>query len=156
MSTVIGDEAIKAVGELCRLRDMLKGCGRADEVYFDISLVYDRMYYTGVVFRGFADGVPERILSGGHYDGLAARGERRGEGIGFALYTDPLMRKRSVRTRRHVDMIIEYAAGNDIKALVLADKARADGKSVYLCRIGDECDIEGDEKVTLNGEVGGI
>ena len=52
----------------------------------DFSAVSNLHYYNGIVFRGFVEGLPEAVLSGGQYDGLLeARGLAGGHGVGFAV-----------------------------------------------------------------------
>ncbi len=60
-------------------------------VRVDFSVISDLNYYNGIVFRGFIDGVPESILSGGQYDNLMRRmGHENSHAIGFAVYLDKL------------------------------------------------------------------
>ncbi|MBQ3446327.1 MAG: ATP phosphoribosyltransferase regulatory subunit, partial [Synergistaceae bacterium] len=52
----------------------------------DFSTVNNLNYYNGLVFRGFVEGLPEAVLSGGQYDGLLeARGLAGCHGVGFAV-----------------------------------------------------------------------
>ncbi len=44
--------------------------GLADRVMVDLGLVNYAEYYTGVIFRGYLDGLGEPVLSGGRYDNL--------------------------------------------------------------------------------------
>ena len=60
------------------------------EAYVDFSVVDDISYYDGVVFKGFLDGVPEPVLSGGAYDALMRKMGRTSSAIGFALYVNLL------------------------------------------------------------------
>ena len=49
-------------------------------------------YYNGVLFKGFAAGAPDSVLSGGQYDKLMQKMGRQAKGIGFAVYLDQLER----------------------------------------------------------------
>ena len=90
------DEAEALMGslpELRYLRDLYEalsaaGCGGA--IRFDLGLVHQIDYYTGVVFRGFAQGVGAPVLSGGRYDELLGAFGRPAPAIGFAVYVDLL------------------------------------------------------------------
>ena len=46
------------------------------------------IYYNGVAFRGYVDGIPKGILSGGRYDRLAEKFGTGVKAIGFAIYPD--------------------------------------------------------------------
>ena len=47
-------------------------------------------YYSGVVFKGYVEGIPTGILSGGQYDALLRKMGRNSKAIGFAIYVDLL------------------------------------------------------------------
>lgn len=61
-----------------------------DKLRLDFSVVGDMNYYNGVVFKGFVNGIPTAVLSGGEYDSLMKRFGRREGAIGFAVYLDML------------------------------------------------------------------
>ena len=61
-------------------------------IKIDFSVVGDRSYYNGVIFKGFVSGVPDAVLTGGRYDNLMRRMKRRARAIGFAVYLDTLER----------------------------------------------------------------
>ena len=54
----------------------------------DFSVVDDVNYYNGIVFKGFIEGVPTPVLSGGQYDNLMKKMQRKSRAVGFAVYTD--------------------------------------------------------------------
>ena len=56
----------------------------------DFSVVSDINYYNGIVFKGFVEGIPSAVLSGGQYDKLMKKMKRAGGAIGFAVYLDML------------------------------------------------------------------
>lgn len=56
----------------------------------DFSVVSDINYYNGVVFKGFIEGVPAAVLSGGQYDKLMHKMKHTSKAIGFAVYLDAL------------------------------------------------------------------
>ena len=56
----------------------------------DFSLVGDINYYNGIIFKGFVEGVPSAVLSGGQYDKLMKKMKRSSDAVGFAVYLDML------------------------------------------------------------------
>ena len=82
--------------DACRdLYDALACVGGEDlreHIKIDFSVVSDRSYYNGVIFKGFVSGVPDAVLTGGRYDKLMRRMKRRSRAIGFAIYLDTLER----------------------------------------------------------------
>jgi len=56
----------------------------------DFSVVSDLNYYNGIVFKGFVEGVPSAVLSGGQYDKLMKKMKHSSNAVGFAVYLDML------------------------------------------------------------------
>ena len=58
-----------------------------NEMRIDFSAVSNLNYYNGIVFRGFIQGIPESILSGGQYDNMMSMmGHKNAGAAGFAVY----------------------------------------------------------------------
>jgi len=68
------------------------GTPLAENIRIDFSLVGDMHYYNGVIFKGFLNGIPGSVLSGGQYDRLMRKMGRTSDAIGFAVYLDLLER----------------------------------------------------------------
>jgi len=61
-----------------------------DMVQVDFSVVSDTNYYNGIIFKGFVEGVPSTVLSGGQYDKLMKKMKHSSKAVGFAVYLDML------------------------------------------------------------------
>lgn len=81
--------ACSAVKEL---ESLIHGLADVENLRIDLSSVSNTKYYNGITFKGFINGVPESVLSGGRYDKLLARMGRTSGAIGFAVYLDALDR----------------------------------------------------------------
>ncbi len=64
----------------------------ADVIRLDFSVIGNVNYYNGTVFKGFVNGAPEAVLSGGQYDKLMRKFDKNFKAIGFAVYVDALER----------------------------------------------------------------
>ena len=126
------------------------------ELYADFSIVSDMDYYNGIVFKGYIDGIPESILSGGQYDSLVHKMGKELGAVGFAVYLDLLERFYGGSDGYDADVLLIYGEENSpaevfeavskltkdtssVKAL-----ARDDGKIKYkkLARlVGGEVEI---------------
>ena len=80
----------EALGELRRTIALLD----PGQVRLDFSLGNDMKYYSGLVFQGYARGVPASVLSGGQYDRLLEHMGKKARAIGFAVYLDRLPENR--------------------------------------------------------------
>lgn len=79
-----------------------------DMLRIDFSVVDDIHYYNGIVFKGFIDGIPTGILSGGQYDKLMRKMNRQSGAIGFAVYTDLLERLDTTVREFDTDTVLVY------------------------------------------------
>lgn len=109
-----------ALAELEQLSAVLSARGLAEKVHLDFSIISDRHYYNGFVFRGYAEGIPESILSGGQYDRLMQKLGKPAKGIGFAVYLDQLELLDRRSKSFDIDTVLLYEAGDDLIALTEA------------------------------------
>ncbi len=110
----VGEKMQRAYESLCGISDAMKDSGRIDRLYFDFSIVNDMNYYDGLCFKGFINGIPESVLSGGRYDKLLDRLGKHLGAIGFAVYLDRLERLEDDGDDYDVDALLIYEKGEDI------------------------------------------
>ena len=90
---VVNDATKTAVAELKSVIAKSVSLGlSADKLMIDFSVVNDAKYYNGIAFKGFIEGVPTGVLSGGQYDNLMKKMNKRYGAIGFAVYLDEVSR----------------------------------------------------------------
>ena len=117
-------EADKALPGLCSLFDDAEWKATVERfgnilallpkknIRIDFSVINDMNYYNGIVFQGFVPTIPTDVLSGGQYDNLMARMEKKSGAIGFALYLDRLESLVSPRKEFDVDTLLLYSEEN--------------------------------------------
>ena len=84
--------AIEALQELEAVVSAITKTGYGANIAIDFSVTSDDGYYSGIVFKGFVDGIAARVLSGGQYDKLMEKMGKKASAIGFAVYLDTLER----------------------------------------------------------------
>ena len=84
----VSEKASKAVDDLVYIVAGLKNNGIS--VSIDFSIVSDMSYYNGLAFKGFVEGVPVSVLSGGQYDALMKKMNKKSQAVGFAVYLDEM------------------------------------------------------------------
>ena len=87
---ILNEEMQRAYDELTGICEVISNAGYQDNIHFDFSVINNMKYYNGVVFKGFIEGIPTGILSGGRYDRLMQRVSKNAGAIGFAVYLDML------------------------------------------------------------------
>lgn len=80
----------ESIRKLVMIKDAFEGTGLEDMIRIDFSVVSDLNYYNGIIFKGFVEGIPDGVLSGGQYDKLMDNMNRNSRAIGFAVYMDYL------------------------------------------------------------------
>lgn len=133
------DEAEKLAGEsqclsyLRRLYEELSAAGYGKYVRFDLGLVHQLDYYTGMVFRGYVEGAGAPVLSGGRYDGLMEQFGRKAEATGFAMDVDAVGACLAVETPK-LETVIHYGPGQLAKALAVVDSRPVGSCELSPCR----------------------
>jgi len=123
--------------QLKKLTDAFAGTAYADMLRVDFSVVAAGRYYNGIVFKGFVDGVPDSVLSGGQYDQLMRQMNQSGGAVGFAVYLDRL--SGNDPATYDVDTLLIYGEDADLTALqAAADTLRADGSVMLQKEIPDK------------------
>ncbi|MBQ8716847.1 MAG: ATP phosphoribosyltransferase regulatory subunit [Clostridia bacterium] len=130
-----GSKALDALDRLSRIISTLCASGCGEKLRIDFSVINDMNYYNGIVFKGFVNGVPTGVLSGGQYDRLMRKMGKRSDAIGFAVYLDQLERLYEDGVRFDVDAVLLYDKETDLGALMKAvETLTAAGESVTAQR----------------------
>ncbi len=137
---IVGDDMAAAYDEIAGIDAYFRALGESDGLAVDLSLVNDMRYYTGVLFRGYVEGVPQGVLSGGRYDGLLHRLQKKDMGaVGFAVYMNLLeLYFDDSRDREYdIDILVTYDSGTDMAALSrTVDMLMGGGRTVRVQKTG--------------------
>lgn len=98
--------AIKAIERLEKLYNILDDYGYSKYVSFDLGMLSQYEYYTGIIFKGYTYGTGDAIVTGGRYDNLLKQFGKDAPAIGFAVIVDRLM---SALSRQKIDVPVEYS-----------------------------------------------
>jgi ATP phosphoribosyltransferase regulatory subunit len=123
--------------QICFLNDLctaLSQEGFGDMINLDFSVVNKTDYYNGIVFKGFVEGVPSGILSGGQYDRLMEKMGCRAAAIGFAVYLDALQGILSEKKEFDVDAVLLYSDIDSVSHVEKAVKALRKEYEIVVCQ----------------------
>lgn len=81
----------QALCYLEKLDELLTLYNVQDYVSYELSMMRDYQYYTGIIFSGYTYGIGEPMVSGGRYDKLLSYFGKEAPAIGFAIMVDPLL-----------------------------------------------------------------
>lgn len=120
----------EAISYLRTLYAELKAAGYAGFIGFDLGLVHQIDYYTGVVFRGYVEGAGDAVLSGGRYDSLVGAFGRPAQATGFAIDVDAVALCLPSTVLPALELVVHYEDGWLAQAL-----AEVDGHPAGTCEI---------------------
>lgn len=122
------DEAETLIGHrddsleyLRNLYQILVAAGYGQYIRFDLGMVHQIDYYTGVIFRGYVEGAGEAVLSGGRYDNLCESFGRAAQAIGFAINVDAVAACLKPVELPQVSTVIHYEPSMLAKALQIVN-----------------------------------
>ena len=132
------DAERKALEQLKNLWKILEASGFEDAVRLDFSVANNMRYYSGVVFRGYLEGIPASVLSGGQYDKLPQKMGRKAKAIGFAIYLGLLENRNLQADAFDVDTLILHDGSADPMTLTAAASQAAEQGTVLVARVPPE------------------
>ena len=139
LEALCGGIAAEALAELKALSGLLDRQPWGGRVIFDFSVVNNMSYYSGIVFTGFLSGISECVLSGGQYDKLMRKLNRKSGAVGFAVYLDLLEQLSAGNPGFDVDVLLLYEAETPIACVTQAvDRLVREGKTVRAQRTAPE------------------
>ncbi|MBQ6844901.1 MAG: ATP phosphoribosyltransferase regulatory subunit [Agathobacter sp.] len=101
----------KAIDSLEDLNKNMKDKGIKQYVSFDLGMISNYEYYTGIIFAGYTYGLGEPIVKGGRYDNLLSNFDKDAPAIGFAFVVDQLLSAVSVKKEVETDRYLTFALG---------------------------------------------
>lgn len=124
--------------------------GYGENVTFDLGMVPRLNYYTGIIFRGYGEGLGKTVLRGGRYDNLIEISKNKIPAVGFSIDIDSVI--PSIKLNSNIEENNYYKVLYNKK-----DKINAIKKSEELRKQGYIVDLLPDEnikeiKIIRNGE----
>lgn len=136
------ETALSAISHLEEVYDILKDYGYEKYVSFDLGVLSELDYYTGVIFKAYTFDVGEPIANGGRYDNLIGQFGKDKASIGFCITIDLLhlaiIRQKIVVVKPTKNRLIVYDESNLKEAVRLAGKLRKKGINTVLSGTCDD------------------
>lgn len=140
------EKAINAVKRLKNLYSILEDYGVSKYISFDLGMLSNYNYYTGIIFKAYTYGTGDQIVTGGRYDKLLSQFGKQAPAIGFAVYMDQIMLALSDKTYTgntdYTYEVIIYEPEFRKYALQLATDLREKGVQTELIPKKKEISIE--------------
>ena len=125
-----------ALDNLAEIYHLLEKYGIDRYVMFDLGIIRDFEYYTGMVFETYTTGLGYPICGGGRYDRMAGSFGREQPATGFALGIERILlaleRQGLDATNPTQTVYVGWAGSNLPKAIAAVKRLREDGSTAEL------------------------
>lgn len=132
----LNEQSRRALDNLSEIYRLLQAYGVEKYIRFDLGIIRDFSYYTGMVFEAYAPGLGYPLCGGGRYDHLLSDFGNACPATGVALGIERILlaleRQGLDKPQRARDIYLSYGAGQEVKAVKEAEMLRHDGKAVEL------------------------
>jgi len=154
------EAALKAIHRLESVYDILGHYGFQKYITFDLGMLSEYNYYTGIIFRGYTYGTGDAVVKGGRYDRLIRQFGKDAASVGFALVIDQLMiallrQKINIDLKNDTTMILYDKAEQEI-AIGLANTLRNHKMNVVMQRKDAQKELEDYIEFGKRHQIGGI
>ncbi len=126
----------RALENLDAICGLLEDYDAAGFIRFDLGVIRDFSYYTGMVFEGYTPGLGFPLCGGGRYDNMLSDFGHDCPATGFGLGIERLMlalnREGAPRSTTAKDVYIAYAPGRLSEAIQEACRRRRLGETAEL------------------------
>ena len=134
--------SLEALDRLQKVYQALAFYHCEEHISFDLSMLSDFKYYTGILFKGYTYGTGAAIVRGGRYNALLRQYGNEAPAIGFAFVIDELMnaisRQKIEVVIEEQDIVILYQRDCQQKAVELGTAMRKEGRKVELIRMSQK------------------
>ncbi len=135
-------QALSAITRLERLYDILEVYGVSDYVSFDLGMLTEYEYYTGMIFRGYTYGTGDAVVTGGRYDALLKTYGKDAPAVGFAVYVDDLLtamtRQKKCPEPENKRTMLLYHSYQLYQAIEKINALREAGEVVSMMRFNEK------------------
>lgn len=143
-----------SIEHLSKVWEVLEAYDVSRHVLFDLTMLGDFSYYTGMTFEGYAAELGSPVASGGRYDKLLRQFGRAVPATGFALKTNRILDGvQGEEIVEELPILIRYTASHRKEGLAKASELRAQGHSVITSIIPDSANARDAEAPVVSGSL---
>lgn len=132
----VNEESLRAIDNLATIYRLLESYQAAESVQFDLGVIRDLDYYTGMVFEAYMPGLGFPLCGGGRYDRLLADFGADCPATGFALGVERILlaveQAGLSRSALKKEVYVAYAPGQEAAAIRAAQEERRAGRVTEL------------------------
>lgn len=138
--------SLAAIERLEKLYALLEEYGVEKYISFDLGMISNFKYYTGIIFKAYTHGLGDEIVAGGRYDNLISQFGKEACAVGFAIYIDQFLTAMNAMdldySRYYENTVIIYDQASRKTALNKAKDLRKDSVRTELIPIDSNISLE--------------
>ncbi|SFG31474.1 ATP phosphoribosyltransferase regulatory subunit [Lachnospiraceae bacterium C7] len=150
-------EAIVRLKELYKIIKLFKV---EQYISFELGIISEHKYYTGVIFQGYTYGTGEPIIKGGRYDKLVSYFGKKSPAIGFAIVVDQVMsaldRQKKTIEEGYTTKLLVFSKNKTEEAVKKAMELRSRGENIQTVMELDKKTVEEYEKYAKTMDISEI
>lgn len=140
------EKALMAIERLEKLYRILEEYGVTKYISFDLGMLSNFNYYTGIIFKAYTYGTGDAIVTGGRYDKLLGQFGKDTAAVGYAVYVDRLLfalngQRVDIECNYNFEVIV-YEEAMRSEALKKAMELREQGIKTELILKSDNIDMD--------------
>ncbi len=154
------ERALKAIYRLEKIYEMLTYYGLEKYITFDLGMLSEHNYYTGIIFRAYTFGNGDAIVRGGRYDNLVKQFGKDSPAVGLVIIIDELI-SALFRQKINVELndsntLLLYEQSQKKTAVLLANHFRKDEINIELLSRDSSKELEDYIQYGKRKNIGGI
>jgi len=145
MDEIIVNETVKeSVEYLLQIYGKCKDLGLGSNIIIDAGMTGNMKYYTGLIFKAYARGAGDVVISGGRYDGLLKEMGSDAAASGFAIYIDNMLEAvtEKFEEQKGSKILVIFSESRFVEALKYSEGRRNNDAAVNMVNRGDISDPE--------------
>ncbi len=145
MDEITVNKTVKeSVEYLLQIYGKCKDLGLGSNIIIDAGMTGNMKYYTGLIFKAYARGAGDVVISGGRYDGLLKEMGSDAAASGFAIYIDNMLEAvtEKFEEQKGSKVLVIFSESRFIEALKYSESRRNNGTAVNMVNRGDISDPE--------------
>lgn len=132
----MNEQSRRALDNLSEIYELLEAYGVAQYITFDLGVIRDFSYYSGMVFEAYTPGLGYPLCGGGRYDHMLTDFGRALPATGFAVGIERILlsleRQGLDKPAIAKDVYVAYVPGKQQEAIKLVQDLRNQGKTCEL------------------------
>ena len=142
---IINNTVKESSDYLYEIYEKCKEMGLASKLIIDAGMTGNMKYYTGLIFKAYAQGASKVVISGGRYDDLLGKLGTNCPAAGFAVDIDSMIKAEALEGAYKPEekkILVIFSDDRFVEALQYSEKSRKGGKIANLINYSEIPDIE--------------